>query len=664
MKVAIINNSLCLTYDNGEIFAKDIAAKITYPGNAYNLLTMGVMGKWILTGNIAQTDNVTMKFTPQGQGMLIQTTFTNLSGHRIENTEHFSPFICTLSHEPDKLLCNRFCRANGNLVNEMQSAIDSIRTTDGTEYHSADFCAYESKDEDGNQISGIFGFASYEKYFSAVKMTREGRIEAYQFLESHPLDIGQEIVSDLVYLSPCSDIPSSGIPEFIELCAHLAQAPVVKERAVCGFCTWYYYGPGVDQEIIRENMEVLDRHKTDIPVEYVQIDDGWYDNWGDWNPNKKFSYDMKAMADEIKTHGYLPGIWLAPFGASEKSKLFQNHPEYFVKTKDGAIWKNLSLDFSNPEVCQYMYDLFHRISYDWGFRYIKMDIITGTLAPGVHQNPGFTALQNYRAGLRLIRSAVTEDTFLLACTAPLAPAAGLVDGMRVSCDIFERWESLINVFNAVLKRYYYHNVFFINDADCLIIREAEEEDDQCFRLCTRTEKELKTYITAAAASGGILMLSDKMPLLKEKKWKWISYLFPQNTKAAVPLDLMDSYVPSVLDFGKFGATQTVALINWGETPHRMRVPYAAGKLVFEFWSQKFIGFCKDNLWEELEPHESRVYFLTDPAPKAVVGTDASIVFSVQSQFEGEKLQYSKNKPDEKLCIAEINDGGICFSHWE
>ena len=29
-------------------------------------------------------------------------------------------------------------------------------------------------------------------------------------------------------------------------------------------------------------IEIIDAHKDDIPVKYVQIDDGWFTCWGDW----------------------------------------------------------------------------------------------------------------------------------------------------------------------------------------------------------------------------------------------------------------------------------------------------------------------------------------------------------------------------------------------
>lgn len=56
-----------------------------------------------------------------------------------------------------------------------------------------------------------------------------------------------------------------------------------------------------------------------------------------------------------------------------------------------------------------------------------------------------------REGYRAFREGVTEDTFILGCTSPMLPAAGLVDGMRISIDIFENWTAVKNVFRRVLQ---------------------------------------------------------------------------------------------------------------------------------------------------------------------------------------------------------------------
>jgi hypothetical protein len=222
--------------------------------------------------------------------------------------------------------------------------------------------------------------------------------------------------------------------------------------------------------------------------------------------------------------------------------------------------------------------------------------------------------------------------------------------MRVSCDIFERWDSVRDIFNATLKRYYYHRNYYLIDGDCLIIRKKENEDEECFRPCTRTDTEIRTYVTAMAASGGILMLSDKLPLLSEEQLTMISKLYPLNQDCALPLDLMDSYIPGVLDFGKKGATRTVALINWGDSPRSMSVDNGEA-LVWEFWDKTFAVHNGGSYSITVPAHSSYVLFFTDMDDAAVVGSDAALVMQSPWTKEDGRIVGQTIKGDETVYVA-------------
>lgn len=657
VKLFTRNGSLGLFDDCGRTYARDITAYLSYPGNDFNVLTLPAAGEWSITSEdeqcaVAECENVKMTFTWRGDGALVRTEFKNNTPDRIENPGNFYSFACTLADVPQTAQCIRLTEENGNFINEMRSQIDTVRPVRGARYVSADFTVYDTA-----AAHGIFGYATYQRYFGAVELGGDGRIAAYQVLEEHPLEPGGAVLSDLLYISPCGDAATEALPEFASLVMELDGRRPTEMKTPVGFCTWYYYAGRISSDTLRENMTALEREHDRVPVEYIQIDDGWFDRWGVWEPKDNFDGDMKAMADEIKSRGFVPGIWVAPFGADRESDIFKEHPEYFVQMKCGLPWPTPAFDFSTEGACDYLRRLFCKLSHEWGFRYIKMDIISSRLAPGVYSDPEFTTVRNFRRALEIIRESVTEDTFLLACTAPLAPAAGLVDGMRVSCDVFERWESLRDVFNSVLKRYYTNGVYYINDADCLLVRTAAEEDGECWRLCTRTDAEIRTYVTAMAASGGALMLSDKMSLLRPEQYELISKLFPLNTRAAVPLDLMDSFIPGVLDFGVRHGARTVALINWGDAECEFTVSDSAGKLAFEFWSRRFCGLQVADIRETIEPHGCRVYFLTEPdAREVVVGEDASVVMDVDVTREGEGVTFVREKPGETVYVAVLRHG--------
>lgn len=640
------DSSLCITAD-GEVLISDITGYLKHDGHNYNVITVPRLGEWSISEDgTASCDNMTVELSECRAGFLVQSSFTN-TGDEIDVPCEFTAFAGHLHRTVEHAVINRWHEVNGNRVNEMQSQIDTVRPVFNAVYDSAENTVFDTAEGD----AFVFGQATYEKYFSGVTITREGFIAAHASTEWHRIKNGDTVTSEAFYIAPVTDTVS-GLEEFADCVAEIARSPRIERENPSGFCTWYYYAGNITPDTLRQNMAVLDAHRDDIPVKYIQIDDGWYDCWGSWQNNDKFP-DMKALADEIKSHGYLPGIWLAPFGCHGGAQLFGDHPDYFVQFRDGGAWRELSLDFTNPEVREYMAAVFRRLSFEWGFRYIKMDIISGTLAPGVHHDPEATALENYKLALRTFRENVTEDTFLLACTAPLGPACGLVDGMRVSCDVFERWESLLDVFNAVLKRWYYHRRYFLCDADCLIIRKAENEDEECWRLCTRTDNEIRTYVTAMAASGGILMLSDKLPNLSDSQLALISKLFPVNQNAARPLDLADSYIPGVLDFGVRGGCRTVAFINWGDAPRMMSVENDSA-LVWEFWDERFY-IHKGGAFELTVEARSAMVLSFTPIPDgsgaAIIGSDASVVPQIAWHCEGERTLAKRSKINERVFAA-------------
>ena len=82
-------------------------------------------------------------------------------------------------------------------------------------------------------------------------------------------------------------------------------------------------------------------------VEEFIIDDGWQTNtnpdenniqYGDWAiDKKKFPDGLKPVFDSIKALGMKPGLWISMAGASPDSKVFIEHPEWFIQNMDGHL---------------------------------------------------------------------------------------------------------------------------------------------------------------------------------------------------------------------------------------------------------------------------------------------------------------------------------------
>lgn len=112
------------------------------------------------------------------------------------------------------------------------------------------------------------------------------------------------------------------------------------DHAPTGWCSWYYYFENVTAADIAENLEDLAARRSDFPLEYIQIDNGWQSAYGDWlHTNARFPEGLRALAHSIAEKRFKPGLWLAPFLVEKNSRLYSEHPEWTIRTSEGeTVW--------------------------------------------------------------------------------------------------------------------------------------------------------------------------------------------------------------------------------------------------------------------------------------------------------------------------------------
>ncbi|MEA4823510.1 MAG: alpha-galactosidase [Clostridiaceae bacterium] len=595
----------------------DITVAVRYLSKTYSTEAVPYIGE--LCGDDTRVcENYTIETRETSRGIVTRVTYRHMAQQPLKVQDiaftgrWTAPIRTCIVYEAQE--------TSFKIYNQMCSPARTVRMLPMTSAKSCDLLPFS--DEDG--VSGVLGFATNVCYFSDLGIDADGAFCAAQNVEDRVLQPGETIQSDWFYVGD-GKTPDEALGAYMDTLAEYQQLPSLPEKVPTGWCTWYYYLNHISEATIRENMDCLAREHNGLPVKVVQIDEGWADKYGDWEANGRFPNGMKVMADEIRAKSFIPGIWLCPFSAQPDSNFAQAHPEAMIQKPDGSgpvRVGNYAIDPTHPEGERHLRELFHKLSYEWGYRYIKLDYMIAGGLPGKRYNPKISTLESMRLGLKFMRESVTEDTFLLACTAQIAAPMGLCQGMRVSNDIFHDWDSLKEVFMRVFKRYFYHHKVYLNDPDCVMVRGAGEEDDECMRRCVRTPQEIEVFITAVAASGGILMLSDKMTLLTRERIGWLEKLFPNNTRAAVPLDLFDAEVPGILDFGDFGDTHVVALINWSDFTREMTVPASciAGKrYAFEFWEQENYGRVRGAISIAVPAHAARVFWLSN-TPRSAAET--------------------------------------------
>ncbi|MBV9822312.1 MAG: alpha-galactosidase [Actinobacteria bacterium] len=255
------------------------------------------------------------------------------------------------------------------------------------------------------------------------------------------------------------------------------------------WCSWYHYFTEVSQADMAENIAAVDSH--DLPVQVIQLDDGYQNEIGDWLELSDRFDSLGEMVARIADTGRRAGIWIAPFLAGARSRVAAEHPDWLIADADGPVlahhnWNQdvFALDPTHPGVEAYLTEVFGRFV-ELGFDFVKADFLYAGALDG-RRHADLSPVAGYRHGLDSIRRAL-GDAYLLGCGAPILPSVGKVDAMRISPDTAPHFEPLDGDLSkpggrsAIVTgagRAWQHGRFWINDPDCLIVRPAVERREE------------------------------------------------------------------------------------------------------------------------------------------------------------------------------------------
>lgn len=119
-------------------------------------------------------------------------------------------------------------------------------------------------------------------------------------------------------------------------------------------------------------------------IDTIVLDDGWFkgrdNDWtslGDWVVDeRKLPNGLESVIAYTKEKGFKFGLWFEPEMISEKSDLYQAHPDWAIavpsrKSKLGR--HQMVLDMCNPDVVNYLKGVFDNILGRYDIDYIKWD---------------------------------------------------------------------------------------------------------------------------------------------------------------------------------------------------------------------------------------------------------------------------------------------------
>ena len=387
----------------------------------------------------------------------------------------------------------------------------------------------------------------------------------------------------------------------------------LKRTTPTGWCSWYMYWNNVSESDVMENLASAALLADEMPLRVLQLDDGYQSAWGDWESrNDRFPHSLPWLADRIRGSGFEAGLWLAPLVVERSSQIARAHPDWLLRGKRGRPIKTglvssfvgRALDPTNPEAIAFVRDAVKRAVDDWGYGYLKLDFMYAGALRGRRYNPQLTRAQALRRAFQAIRDAAGPDTYLVGCGAPLGPAVGLVDAMRIGPDTAPSWApdfrglgrlvsrnpalpSLRNSLHNVATRAWMHGRWWANDPDALLMRDTET---------ALTDDEVLAQTTLLGLCGGLSMLSDDLDNIAPERRALASMLVPPLLDGMDVQDLLSSRMPelAIVPVARsWGRWRLIALFNWTESPVERELPDAVtlderkSHHVVDFWERRY-----------------------------------------------------------------------------
>jgi alpha-galactosidase len=173
---------------------------------------------------------------------------------------------------------------------------------------------------------------------------------------------------------------NTAVPDFVRKCMGIRLSELVHKPTFV-YNTWVPFKKAINEKLLME----LAKSAADAGMKEFVIDDGWADNYGDWNiDKKKFPNGLKPVFDYIKSLGMKPGLWVSVGSASPESKVFKAHPEWFVLDEQQKHFNLHIEDSSIVTACfstgwyDYIKEVLQKLTLEYGLEYLKLDFTVVT----------------------------------------------------------------------------------------------------------------------------------------------------------------------------------------------------------------------------------------------------------------------------------------------
>lgn len=379
---------------------------------------------------------------------------------------------------------------------------------------------------------------------------------------------------------------------------------------------------------------------------------------------KQFPKGMKQLADDIRTLGFRPGLWMAPFGTGNRD-FYESHRDWFLHDKQRnpiSCWNGrYTLDPTVQEARDHLKEIFRTASREWGYEFFKIDGMSGrshSYCAHLYERPEIKACfrdpdcpNSFELCVRAFREGMGEDRVFLACQGHTSGAEALyADASRIGADIVHpnqpvKWSNVLNQGSCTINQVFTHNIVMINDPDTLLVRDLPLE-------------EARVTTTVVSLPGQMTFFGDKLAGLPGDRMKMLQQTLP--VAHVMPLNLYPVF--SMLPVWNLhinneliGNYNVVALFNWNDedgkiyfTSSELGVDQDAEYSLFEFWTQKSYGIFREKFETEVPAHGIRLFAMHKVKPHPQwVSSDRHVV-----QNGTELISYKWN-PQSRIVEGKI-----------
>lgn len=210
---------------------------------------------------------------------------------------------------------------------------------------------------------------------------------------------------------------------------------------------------------------------------YIGLDSGW---------NAMSEEQLKKFVELCEANGQVAGIYWTPFTdwSRDPERTIDAAPEY--RNKDVYLYANekpqeldgaYAYDPTHPAIEAMMKktsELFRRC----GFKYVKMDFMShGIMEGDKWYNPEIhTGVEAYNYGMQLLNK-YFGDMYLNLSISPIFPSQ-YAQSRRIACDAWNKIKDTEYSLNALSYGWWIDRVYQYNDADHIVLRDAEESENR------------------------------------------------------------------------------------------------------------------------------------------------------------------------------------------